>query len=79
MTTHRFAFGDIVSIQGRALVKRPDSYEVVALMPPRDGVVQYRIKSVSEKFERVVREDDLALSFDGHAAENSTFAAQPRN
>lgn len=79
MSTHRFAFGDIVSIQGRALVKRPDSFEIVALMPPRDGVVQYRIKSDSEQFERVVREDDLALSFDGHPAENTNFAAQPRN
>jgi hypothetical protein len=34
-------------------------YKVVRLLPEIDGELRYRIKSVREPHERVVREDDL--------------------
>jgi hypothetical protein len=35
------------------------SCEIVAVLPPRDGEIQYRIKSQSEAFERMVSEYQL--------------------
>lgn len=61
MSSHFFALGDAVCFQSRTLVKRPDSFKVTALMPQRDGVVQYKIKNEHEQFERVVQEDDIEL------------------
>jgi hypothetical protein len=34
-------------------------YEVLSWLPPRDGEFQYRIKSVQEPHERVVKESEL--------------------
>ena len=34
-------------------------YEISAQLPERDGKFQYRIKSGSEPYERVAREDEL--------------------
>ena len=47
--------------QGRMTVKKRTVYTVVQLMPiEADGRVRYRIKSESEKIERVVTEDQLS-------------------
>lgn len=59
MSDYRFALGDLVCFRGASPLKRPESFEITAQMPPRDGVVQYKIKNVDEKFERVVQEDDI--------------------
>ena len=77
MSSHFFALGDVVCFQSRSLVKLPDSFEVTALMPQRDGVVQYKIKSEHEQFERVVQEDDIELVNSVRAA-NSNVHAQLR-
>jgi hypothetical protein len=34
-------------------------YEILAQLPERDGRLQYRIKSGSEPYQRVAREDEL--------------------
>jgi hypothetical protein len=36
-----------------------DDYEVLNQLPSRDGEFQYRIKSKSEPYERVVREGEI--------------------
>jgi hypothetical protein len=47
--------------QGRMTVEKRTVYTVVQLMPiEADGRVRYRIKSESEKIERVVTEDQLS-------------------
>ena len=47
--------------QGRAATDPPRIYTIVQLMPiEADGRLRYRIKS--EKFERVVTEDELSYS-----------------
>jgi hypothetical protein len=61
MLGYRFALGDIVNFRSRSLGMRdvPDSFEIMALLPRRDGVAQYRVRSESERHERVVLEDDI--------------------
>ncbi|MAS05668.1 MAG: hypothetical protein CL534_13440 [Ahrensia sp.] len=78
MSSHFFALGDVVCFQSRSLVKLPDSFEVTALMPQRDGVVQYKIKSEYEQFERVVQEDDIELVNSARPA-NSNVPAHLRS
>ena len=38
---------------------RPGRFEIVRLLPPRDGEFQYRIKSIDEPHERVAKESLL--------------------
>ncbi len=61
MSSHHFVTGDIVCFQSRAMMNLPDSFEITALLPQREGTLQYKIRSEHEKFERVVREDDIEL------------------
>jgi hypothetical protein len=37
----------------------PGVFEIVRLLPPRDGKFQYRIKSIDEPHERVAKESLL--------------------
>jgi hypothetical protein len=49
--------------QGRAVTDPPMVYTILQLMPiEADGRLRYRIKSKSEKIERVVTEDQLSYS-----------------
>ncbi|WP_223479075.1 hypothetical protein [Oricola indica] len=61
MSVHRFAIGDIVCFRSVTGMGRnvPDQFEVVALLPPRDSVLQYRIRSADERHERIATEDDI--------------------
>jgi hypothetical protein len=61
MLGYRYELGDIVCFRGRPVGMRnlPDSFEIMALLPRRDGVAQYRVRSESERHERVVLEDDI--------------------
>jgi hypothetical protein len=36
-----------------------DDYEVLGQLPSRDGECQYRIKSSSEPYERIVKEGEI--------------------
>jgi hypothetical protein len=60
---HRFKVGNMVYLtRERALgnaVRGP--YEVLALLPERDGDLQYRIKSGLERYQRVAQERDLGF------------------
>jgi len=77
MSRYHYALGDLVCFQSRSFMSLPDLFEVIALLPPRDGIVQYRIKSEYEKFERVVQEDDIELVHDKPA--NTNVPAHLRN
>ena len=49
--------------QGRAVADPPMIYTIVQCMPiEADGRIRYRIKSKSEKIERVVTEDRLSYA-----------------
>lgn len=46
--------------QGRAVLKQRDVYTIIARMPiEADGRLRYRIKSKTEKVERVVTEEQI--------------------
>jgi len=59
--TYRFRAGQSVRLS-RNLSNRSAAagdYKIVRLLPDNDGELQYRIKSLREPHERVVRESDL--------------------
>lgn len=59
--THKFRSGQIVHLS-RSLTARSapgGDYKVVRQLPVDGGEPQYRIKSVSEPFERVAKESDM--------------------
>jgi hypothetical protein len=59
--THRFRSGQTVRLN-RGLPNRSAAdgdYKVVRQLPDSGGELQYRIKSVREPHERVVRESEL--------------------
>lgn len=65
---HKFRIGQIVDLipaTFRSAAK--GAYEVVQLVPVGATDPQYRIKSQSEAFERVVSEADLTLSSDSRS------------
>ena len=62
MSQHRFDIGSEVLLQTeRGLSRRPGRYFVEAHLPPLGTALQYRVKSESEGFRRVVVEHDLSL------------------
>jgi hypothetical protein len=64
--THHYAINDDVhhqfqGPQGRAIVKERSIYTVISRLPiESDGRPRYRIKSKTEKLERVVTEEQLS-------------------
>jgi hypothetical protein len=57
---HKFKVGDIVSVQPAMSRNIPGGvYEVTQRLPETGGEFHYRIKSVNEPHERVVRESEL--------------------
>jgi len=62
MAHHKFKVGQLVDFTparlGMATSGRP--YEIVRLLPAEAGELQYRVKSKSESFERVVKESELS-------------------
>jgi len=58
---HAFAIGNKVRLAVAPSLSnaRPGPYTIVALLPERDGVFQYRIKSDGEPYQRIVKEDQL--------------------
>jgi hypothetical protein len=61
MPAHKFQVGEIVYVSPSGSVPR-GSYEVIKQLPEINGEFQYRIKSVNEQHERVVRESQLHKS-----------------
>jgi hypothetical protein len=66
IVTHKFTVGQAVDLApSRLRLAAPGRYEIRHLMPASDMNPQnpsYRIKSIAEKHDRVVRESDLTLS-----------------
>ena len=63
MPAHTFQVGEIVHLSrfiGRSVRSGP--YEVIKQLPEINGEFQYRIKSMKEPHERVVRESELRKS-----------------
>ena len=60
MPTHKFHVGQLVQFAAAISRNVPrDSYEVTKKLPESRGEFEYRIKSMSEPHERVVRESEL--------------------
>jgi hypothetical protein len=59
---HRYARGHVVRLcRSLALPNVAEgAYTVLSLLPERDGICQYRVKSEREPYERVVKEHELA-------------------
>ena len=63
MPAHKFQVGEILELSPSVGLKVPDgAYEVIKQLPEINGQFQYRIKSVKEPHERVVRESQLRKS-----------------
>ena len=60
-SSHSFLTGSLVRLSRRYPPRKaaPGPYHVVAQLPPRDGQLQYRIKSGCEPFYRTVTENEL--------------------
>lgn len=59
--SHRYVIGEVVRMK-RGLGISPTTamtFRVTAKLPPRDGSLQYRMRSVEETHERVTAEDNL--------------------
>jgi hypothetical protein len=72
--THKFIVGQTVNLP-RTILRQAAAgeYEILRLMPTVDGDPQnpcYRIKSIAENHERVVRESEISLAqqFDAAAS-----------
>jgi hypothetical protein len=63
MPDHKFRVGEIVRLSPFITRNVPGgSYEVIKQLPERSGELEYRIKSMNEPHERVVRESELRKS-----------------
>ena len=64
MPDHKFHIGEIVQLSPSILRKASGGvYEVIKQLPDSSaGEYEYRIKSINEPHERVVRESELAKS-----------------
>ena len=62
MKTHKFAIGQTVRFSpGRQSSARPGgSYRIVRLLPSEADDYQYRVKSIADGHERVVKESQLS-------------------
>ena len=66
MPGHRFKVGQVVDYSpGRSDVPASSrAYKIIRLLPAEGGDHQYRIKSVTEPFERVAKEGQLTQRSD---------------
>lgn len=62
MKTHKFAIGQTVRFSpgGQSSAKPGGSYKIVRLLPAEANEHQYRVKSVADGHERVVKESQLS-------------------
>jgi hypothetical protein len=61
LLNHKFQVGEIVHLSpARNVPGGP--YEVIKQLPERGGEFEYRLKSINEPHERVVRENELHKS-----------------
>jgi hypothetical protein len=66
---HKFHLGQVVEYHVPRGIDAPrGTYAVTAKLPERDGEFEYRIRSVIEEHERMVRESDLQAMADNDDA-----------
>jgi hypothetical protein len=59
-TGHKFKVGDVVEARASLFKATPPGpYEVMRLLPPTGTSNQYRLKSLENGHERIVREEDV--------------------
>jgi hypothetical protein len=60
---HRFSVGQIVRMRSRSGVfpKTDEVFRITRTLPARDNMLQYRLRSDGENYERVASEDNLEL------------------
>ena len=57
---HVFAIGSMVRFRSSSPLRTAGGpYKVLAKLPARDGALQYRVKSVSEPYQRILGQNDL--------------------
>jgi hypothetical protein len=60
---HKYRVGQTVDlIPSASRFAAKGTYRIVSLRPTEGGDLQYRIKSQSEAYERIISESDLVLS-----------------
>jgi len=60
MIAHKFKVGQVVGARTTLLANTPPGpYEIMRLLPPTGMINQYRVKSLKNGHERVIREDDM--------------------
>jgi len=60
MSTYKFKIGETVFLESSRELNLPGGpYIVVKKLPEHDGEFEYRVKSINEPHERVVRESQL--------------------
>jgi hypothetical protein len=60
MSPHKFSTGQVVEARTGLWAAPPGPYEIIRRLPPSDTESQYRVKSVNDGHERILRESDLA-------------------
>jgi hypothetical protein len=60
MSPHKFSTGQVVEARKGLWAAPPGAYEIIRCLPPSGTENQYRVKSVNDGHERIVRESDLA-------------------
>jgi hypothetical protein len=71
--THMFSVGQIVRMRSRSgvFLKTDEIFRVTRTLPARDNLLQYRLRSESENYERVATEDNLELVGSGPVVERA--------
>ena len=59
MPNHKFHIGQIVQLS-HSITRPGGVYEVTKRLPQSAGEYEYRVKSINEPHERVVRESELS-------------------
>ena len=62
--THRFAIGTMVRLCRSNPLRNATvgPYEILARLPAEGGEFQYRVKSLAERYQRIIKEDELEVS-----------------
>lgn len=64
MSTHKYKIGQVVDFNPSPRIGVPASsrkYQILRLLPIEGGEKLYRIKAITEAFERVAKESELVL------------------
>jgi hypothetical protein len=62
MAMHKYKVGQLVNFapSRSGMPTSGRQYEVIRLLPPESGELQYRVKCKGDTFERVARESELS-------------------